>query len=74
MVAQYLYVLAEGAGLETSDLIQLYWQVTTDSLGRNHRICQAGRDPQGPLRPTPGSWSLHPNDLVVLFGFFSLSV
>ncbi|NWV62287.1 SPT16 protein, partial [Malurus elegans] len=26
MVAQCLYVLAEGAGLETSDLIQLYWQ------------------------------------------------
>ncbi|NXO65956.1 SPT16 protein, partial [Phainopepla nitens] len=26
MVAQYLYVLAEGAGLETSDLLQLYWQ------------------------------------------------
>ncbi|XP_041875789.1 spermatogenesis-associated protein 16-like isoform X1 [Corvus kubaryi] len=29
MVAQYLYVLAEGAGLETSDLIQLYWQAMT---------------------------------------------
>ncbi|XP_014117336.1 PREDICTED: spermatogenesis-associated protein 16 [Pseudopodoces humilis] len=27
MVAQCLYVLAEGAGLETSDLLQLYWQV-----------------------------------------------
>ncbi|XP_058684596.1 spermatogenesis-associated protein 16 [Poecile atricapillus] len=26
MVAQCLYVLAEGAGLETSDLLQLYWQ------------------------------------------------
>ncbi|NXM49345.1 SPT16 protein, partial [Gymnorhina tibicen] len=29
MVAQCLYVLAEGAGLETSDLIQLYWQAMT---------------------------------------------
>ncbi|NWY22888.1 SPT16 protein, partial [Aphelocoma coerulescens] len=29
MVAQYLYVLAEGAELETSDLIQLYWQALT---------------------------------------------
>ncbi|NXO46142.1 SPT16 protein, partial [Locustella ochotensis] len=26
MVAHYLYVLAEGAELETSDLLQLYWQ------------------------------------------------
>ncbi|NXR52033.1 SPT16 protein, partial [Hippolais icterina] len=26
MVAQCLYVLTEGAGLETSDLLQLYWQ------------------------------------------------
>ncbi|NWI35792.1 SPT16 protein, partial [Picathartes gymnocephalus] len=29
MVAQCLYVLAKGAGLETSDLIQLYWQAMT---------------------------------------------
>ncbi|XP_056368117.1 spermatogenesis-associated protein 16-like [Oenanthe melanoleuca] len=29
MVAQCLYVLAEGAGLETSDLLQLYWQAMT---------------------------------------------
>ncbi|NXI02886.1 SPT16 protein, partial [Pachycephala philippinensis] len=29
MVAQCLYVLAEGAGLKTSDLIQLYWQAMT---------------------------------------------
>ncbi|NWV33702.1 SPT16 protein, partial [Grantiella picta] len=26
MAAQCLYVLAEGAGLDTSDLLQLYWQ------------------------------------------------
>ncbi|NXM97848.1 SPT16 protein, partial [Sylvia borin] len=29
MVAQCLYVLAEGAGLQTSDLLQLYWQAMT---------------------------------------------
>ncbi|NXI14037.1 SPT16 protein, partial [Irena cyanogastra] len=29
MVAQCLYVLAEGAGLDTSDLLQLYWQAMT---------------------------------------------
>uniref|UniRef100_A0A803VUQ8 Spermatogenesis associated 16 n=1 Tax=Ficedula albicollis TaxID=59894 RepID=A0A803VUQ8_FICAL len=29
MVAQCLYVLAEGAGVETSDLLQLYWQAMT---------------------------------------------
>ncbi|NWY67349.1 SPT16 protein, partial [Erithacus rubecula] len=29
MVAQFLYVLAEGARLETSDLLQLYWQAMT---------------------------------------------
>ncbi|NWR44236.1 SPT16 protein, partial [Regulus satrapa] len=35
MVAQCLYVLAEGAALETSDLLQLYWQaLTQEALSR----------------------------------------
>ncbi|RMB91543.1 hypothetical protein DUI87_32122 [Hirundo rustica rustica] len=34
MVAQYLYILAEGARLDTSDLLQLYWQAMTQEALR----------------------------------------
>uniref|UniRef100_A0A8C3UNQ0 SPT16 protein n=1 Tax=Catharus ustulatus TaxID=91951 RepID=A0A8C3UNQ0_CATUS len=40
MVAQCLYVLAEGAGLDTSDLLQLYWQaMTQEALSAEMSFC-----------------------------------
>ncbi|NWV84653.1 SPT16 protein, partial [Dasyornis broadbenti] len=37
MVAQCLYILAEGAGLDTSDLLQLYWQGMIQEALRGER-------------------------------------